>query len=136
MQDHLNDYKNSKKLKPENGGSQSHLTNEQASQLIGHLEAITYTKVEHICAHVEQVFNVHFTVSSMTKWLKRNDFSYKKPKGTPAKAAPEQQTEFIEKCEALLNTISEDEPIEFADAVHPTMATKITYGWIRKGRSN
>lgn len=33
----------------------------------------------------------------------------------------------------MLNTIPEDEPIEFADGVHPTMATKITYGWIRTG---
>lgn len=135
VQDHLTDYKNSKKLKPENGGSQSHLDLEQTSKLISHLEARTYTKVEHICAHVEQTFNVHFTVSGMTKWLKRNDFSYKKPKGTPAKADPEQQAEFIERYEALLNTISEDEPIEFVDAVHPTMATKITYGWIRKGNN-
>ncbi|EQD61594.1 transposase family protein [mine drainage metagenome] len=57
----------------------------------------------------------------------------KKPKGTPAKADPEKQAEFIRYYEDLLNTLPEDEPVEFADAVHPTMATKITYGWIRKG---
>lgn len=27
----------------------------------------------------------------------------------------------------------EDEPILFGDGVHPTMATKITYGWIKTG---
>ncbi len=27
-----------------------------------------------------------------------------------------------------------DEPILFIDGVHPTQATKISYGWIRKGQ--
>lgn len=134
VQDHLNDYQRSQKLKPENGGSESHLNLAQTSQLISHLEANTYLKSEHICAYVEQTFEVKFTVSGMTKWLTRNGFSFKKPKGTPAKADPEKQAEFIRYYEDLLNTLSEDEPVEFADAVHPTMATKITYGWIRKGK--
>jgi transposase len=134
VQDHLNDYQSSKKLKPENGGSKSHLSAAQTSQLISHLEANTYLKSEHICAYVEQTFEVKFTPSGMTKWLTRNGFSFKKPKGTPAKADPEKQAEFVRYYEDLLNTLPEDEPVEFADAVHPTMATKITYGWIRKGK--
>ena len=134
VQDHLTDYKNSKKLKPDNGGSQSQLNLEQTSQLISHLEANTYLKVEPICSYVEQTFRVKFTSSGMTKWLQRNDFSYKKPKGTPAKAEVEKQAEFIKYYEGLLNSLAADEPVEFADGVHPTMATKITYGWIRKGK--
>ena len=134
VQDHLNDYQNSKKLKPENGGSQSHLNSFQTSELIKHLEDNTYLRAELICAYVEHTFGVHFTASGMTKWLQRNNFSYKKPKGTPAKADPAKQAEFIRHYEDLLNTILEDEPVEFVDAVHPTMATKITYGWIRKGQ--
>ena len=134
VQDHLNDYQDSKKLKPENGGSESHLNPDQTSQLVTHLGDNTYLKSEHICAYVEQTFEVKFTTSGMTQWLTRNGFSYKKPKGTPAKADPEKQAEFVRYYEDLLNTIPEDEPVEFADAVHPTMATKITYGWIRKGK--
>ena len=42
VQDHLNDYKNSKKLKPENGGSQGYLNSSQTRDLIRHLEAHTY----------------------------------------------------------------------------------------------
>lgn len=134
VQDHLNDYNNSKKLKPENGGSNSHLNPFQTSALISHLEANTYVKAEHICTYIAQRFGVNYTVSGITKWLENNRFSYKKPKGTPAKADPLKQAEFIRYYEDLLNTLPEDEPIEFADAVHPTMATKITYGWIRKGQ--
>jgi transposase len=69
----------------------------------------------------------------MTQWLTRHNFSYKKPKGTPAKADPQKQAAFIEYYENLLNTLPDEEPVEFGDGVHPTMATKVTYGWIRVG---
>jgi transposase len=36
--------------------------------------------------------------------------------------------------EKLLKKTPENEPIMFLDAVHPTMATKISYGWIKKGQ--
>ena len=134
VHDHLEDYKQSKKLQPNNGGSLSHMTSENRAELINHLEATTYLKVSDICAFVEKTFGIKFTVSGMTKWLHNAGFSYKKPKGTPAKADPQKQAEFIEYYETLLNTLSEDEPIEFGDGVHHTMATKITYGWIRTGK--
>lgn len=69
----------------------------------------------------------------MTNWLKSNGFSYKKPKGTPAKADPIAQQEFIEEYEKVIKSTPDNEPILFIDDVHPTMATKITYGWIRAG---
>jgi transposase len=133
VHDHLEDYRQLKKLKPENGGSSGHLTAEQTCALIEHLEAHTYTKVSDICAYVQQVYQVAFTVSGMTKWLHHHGFSFKKPKGRPAKADMQKQEVFIQHYETLLNTTPENEPIEFADGVHPTMATKVTYGWIRKG---
>jgi transposase len=133
VHDHLEDYTNSRKLKPQNGGSESHLTPAQTTELIQHLETNTYLKIAHICAYVKQTYGMKFTVSGMTKWLIRNNFSYKKPKGTPAKADPQKQAEFIQYYEKLLNTLSEEEPVEFGDGVHPTMATKVTYGWIRVG---
>jgi transposase len=136
VHDHLEDYKQSKKLKPENGGSDPHLSIEQTESLAKHLEAVTYLKVEEICAYVQKNYGVRFTVSGMTKWLHRQEFSYKKPKATPAKADLEKQAAFIKYYEDLLNTLSEDEPVEFGDGVHPTMATKVTYGWIRQGRKH
>lgn len=136
VHDHLEDYRQSKKLKPESGGSDPRLSLEQTKKLVEHLEAVTYLKVEEICAWVEKMYGVKFTVSGMTKWLHRQKFSYKKPKPTPAKADIEKQAAFIEYYEDLLNTLSEDEPVEFGDGVHPTMATKITYGWIRQGRKH
>lgn len=136
IHDHLEDYRRSRKLKPENGGSASHLSAEQIEAVTNHLEATTYLKVEDICTYVQETYGVTFTVSGMTKWLHHHKFSYKKPKGTPAKADPVKQAAFIEFYENLLNTTNEDEPIEFGDGVHPTMATKVTYGWIRQGREH
>jgi len=133
VHDHLQEYIESKKLKPDNGGSDSKLNPTQTNQFIAHLERITYTKVSAICAQVYQSYGVTYTVSGMTKWLEAHNFSYKKPKGTPAKADPEKQEEFIMAYRVLLETTPKDEPILFGDGVHPTMATKITYGWIRKG---
>jgi len=48
VHDHLKDLANSQKLKPENGGSQSRLTEEQTIAFVKHLEIHTYTKVSDI----------------------------------------------------------------------------------------
>ena len=86
VQNHLNDYKSSKKLKPENGGSQSHLTSFQTSELISHLEANTYIKAEHICSYIEQRFDVKFTVSGITKWLEKQQVFLQKAQGNSCKS--------------------------------------------------
>jgi len=134
VQNHLNDYARINKLKPENGGSKTRLSPHQEDELAAHIEENTYLKAHKICEYVHHKYAVTFTLSGMTQWLERNGFSFKKAKGTPAKADPEQQAQFIKGYEKLLKDTPEDEPIEFADAVHPTMATKITHGWIRKGK--
>ena len=69
----------------------------------------------------------------MTKWLKEHKFSYKHPKNVPAKADLTKQEEFIEKYLALVADTPLNEPILFMDSAHPTMATKVACGWIKKG---
>jgi len=69
----------------------------------------------------------------MTKWLKEHKFSYKHPKNVPAKADLAKQEEFIEKYLSLVADSPNDEPILFMDSAHPTMATKVVCGWIKKG---
>ena len=128
---HLNDYVTANKLKHESGGSQRNLNAEQEKALITYLEANTYAKAIDICEYVKNTFNVVYGVSGMTKWLKANKFSYKNMKGVPAKADPEKQAAFIVYYEKLKQNMPVNEPIEFADGVHPTMATKITAGLIR-----
>ncbi|WP_152558696.1 IS630 family transposase, partial [Endozoicomonas numazuensis] len=74
-----------------------------------------------------------YTVSGLNKWLHQNRFTYKKPKSIPHKADADKQAEFVEHYETLKASLPEDEALLFMDAVHPTQATKITSGWIRKG---
>jgi transposase len=133
ISEHVSEYISKQKLKLDSGGSKSKLDSQQATELISHLELNTYFKVKDICAYVLEKFNILYTVQGMTSWLHINKFSYKKPKKTPAKADGEKQKEFIKKYKDLLATTAEDEPILFGDGVHPTMATKVTSGWIRTG---
>ncbi len=133
IRQHIRDWLQEEKLKPENGGSSEKLTDAQSRALESHLESTTYTDVKSICAYVLKRFEVSYTVSGMTKWLHAHRFSYKQPKGVPAKADSAKQEAFIETYLELLDTVSPGEPIIFMDSAHPTMATKRAHGWIRKG---
>lgn len=51
-----------------------------------------------------------------------------------AKADPEQQEKFIHQYNDIMNSALDDEVVLFGDGVHPTISTKVTYGWIKKGQ--
>lgn len=131
--EHLNEYKNSEKLKIESGGSESKLGEAESKELQLHLEENTYATTKEIVAYVKAKYNITYTLQGMHAWLIRHEFSYKKPKGVPAKLNEEKQKAFIEKYEALKASLGEDELILFMDSVHPTQETQISYGWIKKG---
>ena len=131
---HLSDYVLSEKLKPENGGSQSKLSATQTMHLIEHLTENTYSHTYQIVAYIKETFELEYTVSGMNKWLHHNGFSYKQPKGVPHKFDEAKQRAFIEAYEALKASCGKDESIIFIDAVHPTLSTKISHGWIRTGQ--
>lgn len=130
---HIQDYQ-SGKLKNESGGSSGQLTEAQTEELITHLEEHTYHHNHEIILYVKERYGVIYTVPGMHKWLHRNGFSYKKPKGRPHKADAELQKQFIAEYEKLKEEAGDNEPILFIDAVHPTQATKLSYGWIRTGK--
>lgn len=130
---HLRDWQQEQKLKPANGGSHSKLSEEQTRCLDAHLQNRTDWQVRQICRYVACTFKIQYTISGMTKWLHQQGFRYKKPKLIPAKADAAKQEEFIKAYRSLLDQTSAEEPILFIDAVHPTMATKSSCGWIKKG---
>lgn len=131
---HIQEYA-SGKLKNESGGSQSRLSQEQTQELIAHLEEHTYHHNHEIILYVKERWGIFFTVPGMHKWLHRNGFSYKKAKGLPHKSDPELQKQFVAEYEALKQKVGDDEPILFMDSVHPTQATKLSYGWIKTGKT-
>lgn len=131
---HLDDYREGK-LTLASGGSESHLTEEQTQALIAHLDEHTYHYVHDIIAYVEKKWSIIYSVPGMNKWLHRNGFSYKKPKGHPHKANKEQQEQFIKAYQELKKSLGPDDAVYFADSVHPSQATQLAYGWIRKGQT-
>lgn len=86
-----------------------------------------------IVAYISEQFQIKYTVSGLNKWLHKHQCSYKVPKGVPHKFDEDKQMAFIEYYEQLKSSFTPDEPLLFMDALHPTQATKITAGWIRKG---
>ena len=90
-------------------------------------------------AYIQKTWKITYSVSGLNKWLHQNGFSYKQPKGVPHKFDEQKQAAFIEEYEGYegyegsRDSVSDDEPIVFMDAVHPTQATKVSSGWIRKG---
>lgn len=130
---HLTDFVTRNKLNSTSGGSTGYLDTEQTKRLIAHLCEVTYLHTHQIVAYIKEAFEVTYTVSGLNKWLHQHQFSYKQPKGVPHKFDVDKQTAFIADYTQLKDTLSDNEPLLFMDAVHPTQATKVTSGWIRKG---
>jgi transposase len=131
---HIDDYQREQKLETANGGSKSKLTDSESQKLIEHLQEITYLYVKDICQYVKQTYGKTYSISGMTKWLRMNNFRYKKPHAVPAKADRAKQRLFIRYYNRLKKRAdAKGEPIYFADGVHPQHQTQLTYGWIFKG---
>ena len=130
---HLKDYFDNDKLEGSSGGSEGKLSPEQAVQLRAILGASDVPGAKFVVQKVKDLFGLTFSVSGMTDWLKRNDFSFKKSEPAPAKADPQAQLEFIDTYRTLKDNLPEGEVLLFLDAAHPTMATKLGYGWSARG---
>jgi transposase len=69
----------------------------------------------------------------MRHWLKRHNFSYKKPAVVPGKADKKRQQQWLAEYEKLQQELPEDETIGFIDGVHPTHNVQPAFGWIKTG---
>ena len=132
----LQDYIDSegKKLKPRNGGSEPFLNEAQTIDLVAHLEIHLYIKVSDICDYVHECYGIRYSVSGMTTWLSRNNFTFHQPCGVPAKANADAQEKHIAEYEKLKASLSDEDHIVFMDGVHPTHQVRFTKGWIKKGK--
>jgi len=133
IRDHITEYKDFKKLKPESGGSAEKLSAEQSNQLEEHLREFTYLYVKDIVAYIQSTWGVSFSVPGLHGWLKRHEFSYKKPAVVPGKADKQQQEAWLAEYEKLKQNLPENETICFMDGVHPTHNVQPAYGWIKTG---
>ena len=83
-------------LAPKHQGRQSFFSTQQSQEVIFHLREKTYLRVKEIAQWVDLKYGVIWTVSGLSKWLKRAGFCYKKPTAVPGKANQETQRQFIE----------------------------------------
>lgn len=97
------------------------------------LNAQLYETCQEICAWVERRFSVKYTAEGMCDLLHRIGFVYKKTKQIPMKVDEAAQAEFIKQFEQLQAAKEADEVHYFIDAVHPTLNSETSYGWIEKG---
>jgi transposase len=114
-------------LSPNHKGKPSQLNELQTNELIAHLKENIYLSSLPIIRYVKQKYNITYSISGMTAWLKANNFSYKKPKLLPKHVDTKVQEAFIEHMTTLKNS---GELLFYADSVHPTHQTKPAYGWV------
>lgn len=130
---HIIEYLEKEKLKSNAGGSMSKLNDLQTKELNDHLEKNTYPSTQEIVRYVLNTYGISYTQQGMYDWLINHKFSFKKPKGVPAKSNQEKQEVFIKKYEEIKAALKLGEVVVFMDSTHPTQATKISNGWIKKG---
>ncbi len=133
VREHLKDYEERGKLKPENGGSSSMMSELQIAELLAHLDDNLYSKVSDICGYVHATFGIRYSVRGMTDLITRHGFSFHQPCGVPAKADAEAQEAFVEEYENIKASLGDNDQLVFMDGVHPTQMVRFVRGWIRKG---
>ena len=106
------------------------LDDEQIASLEEHLSTKVFATTRDVIDLVETTFGVKYTISGMTSLLHRMGFSYKKPKGVPAKANADEQRKFLRRYRAA----KPHGPVYFADSTHPMLNPVLASGWIKKGQ--
>jgi len=114
-------------------GKSPWLDETQQAELAKHLDENTYLTSKEIRHYIEKTYQVKYSATGVKELLHRLNFVYKKPKHVPGKLDPVKQAAFVVEYEKLKKTKGKNDPIYFADAVHPQQNGIPSYGWIRRG---
>ena len=116
----------------ESGGSASHLSKAQEGALVDWVTNTLPRSTRQVGAYIEKEFGVAYeSRSGLIALLHRIGLEYTKPETIGRKLDPKKQKAFIAAYEALLNSLGPDEAVLFADAVHPTHATRPAGCWTK-----
>ena len=80
---YVNDDMEQISLAPKHQGSQSFFSAQQSQEVISHLKEKTYSSVKEIAQWVDIKYGTIWTISALTKWLKRAGFCDKNPTAVP-----------------------------------------------------
>ena len=112
------------------GGSASYLSVKQEDDLKAWVSAALPRSTRQIGAWIETEFGlVYESRSGLIALLHRLGLEYHKPDVIPRKLDEEKQKAFIESYNKLLNSLTDNEAVVFADAVHPTHAARPAGCW-------
>lgn len=114
-------------------GRQSCLNCAQENQLSVELDSTIYLTTNAVQCYISSNFGLEYSISGVTKLLKRLGFVYKKPKLVPSTPNKEAQEEFLKFYHDFMEQKATNEKVFFVDAVHPQHNTMSAYGWLRKG---
>lgn len=115
-------------------GKAPSLTDEQQQELAAHLDENTCLDSKAVAHHIEKTYGIKYSRTGVKELLHRLGFVYKKPKHVPGKLDPEKQADFLDEYAKLRKNKGKNDPIYFADAVHPQHNSIPSYGWIRRGK--
>lgn len=114
-------------------GRQSLLAAEQEEELKNEMYKKIYLTTNSVKEYILLNFYIEYSISGVTRLLKRLGFVYKKPKLVPATANEEAQEEFLKFYTDFMKGKDGNSKVFFVDAVHPQHNTMAAYGWMRKG---
>ncbi len=115
------------------GGSAGKLNKIRTQELLEHLQIFAYFHAKQICKYVKEQYNIIYSVSGITSWLKDHAFTYKEPLKVPGKFDPQRRQDFIESYMSLKAALGEGGKMYFLDAVHPEFRSQAISGRIKKG---
>jgi len=114
-------------------GGACRLTGEQQDKLKAWISRTLPRTTRQIGAWIAAEFGIEYqTRSGLIALLHRLGMEHRKPKAISRKLDPAKQAAFIAAYEALLNRLSADEAVVFADAAHPTHAARPVGCWAPK----
>ena len=115
------------------GGSACMLNDEQQGKLKAWIGETLPRSTRQIGAYIEKEFEIAYEGrSGLIALLHRLGMEHRKPQAIPRKLDETKQKAFIEKYNAFLNALPDDEAVMFADAVHPTHAVRPVGCWAPK----
>jgi transposase len=113
-------------------GGSCRLSLEQQSQLKSWITETLPRSTREIGFWIEQKFGLAYGRAGLVALLHRLGMEHRKPQAIPRKLDSARQQEFIDQYNALLNHLSTDEAVMFADAVHPTHSVRPVGCWCPK----
>jgi transposase len=115
-------------------GSSCRLNLEQQDKLKAWIGETLPRSTRQIGTYIEKEFKIAYEGrSGLIALLHRLGMEHRKPQAIPRKLDEAKQKAFIEKYNALLNALPEDEAVMFADAVHPTHTVRPVGCWAPQG---